>query len=148
MNGRVINGDAALIHHLLKIPQAEIVSQIPPDAQQDHRAIEITAFEHQAPPERAGGVGRTELPEGLQQIQTASANMIDPEEKAVGTVTVKATPSGMLHVIIEMTDLPPGPHGFHIHETGQCTVEDGFESAGGHYAGDKEHGIESENGPH
>src|SRR5690606_11870148 len=72
MNGRVINGDAALIHHLLKIPQAEIVSQIPPDAQQDHRAIEMTAFEHQAPPERAGGVGRTELPEGLQQIRAGS----------------------------------------------------------------------------
>lgn len=79
---------------------------------------------------------------------TASANMINPEEKAIGTVTMKATPSRLLHVIIEMTDLPPGPHGFHIHETGQCSVEDGFESAGGHYAGDKEHGIESGNGPH
>ena len=61
MNGRVINGDAALIHHLLKIPQAEIASQIPTDAQQDHRTIKMTAFEHYVPPERAGGVSRTEL---------------------------------------------------------------------------------------
>ena len=43
--------------------------------------------------------------------------------------------------------LPPGPHGFHIHETGSC--EPPFESAGGHFnpAG-AEHGFHSEAGPH
>lgn len=82
------------------------------------------------------------------QGATASANMINAEEKEVGTVTFNETGSGMLHVIVEMTDLPPGPHGFHVHETGECAVEGGFESAGGHYAGGREHGVESENGPH
>ncbi len=82
------------------------------------------------------------------QEEQVSANMIDAEENEVGTVTFNATPSGMVHIIVEMSDLPPGPHGFHIHETGECDPEGGFESAGGHYAGDMEHGVGSENGPH
>jgi hypothetical protein len=46
MNGYVINRDAALSHHLLKIAQTETIGQIPPDAQKYHRAIKMTAFEH------------------------------------------------------------------------------------------------------
>ncbi|MFC6489743.1 superoxide dismutase family protein [Nitratireductor sp. GCM10026969] len=83
-----------------------------------------------------------------QEAESLSANMINTEESAVGTVTFNATRSGMVHIVVEMTDLPPGPHGFHIHETGECSTENNFESAGGHYAGDMEHGVLSENGPH
>jgi hypothetical protein len=36
VNGRVVNGDAAFGHHLLEITQAEIVGQIPADAEHDH----------------------------------------------------------------------------------------------------------------
>lgn len=79
---------------------------------------------------------------------SVSVNMINREEAEVGTVTINSTPSGMLHVIVEMTDLPPGAHGFHIHETGQCDPASGFESAGGHYAGNREHGAMAEGGPH
>lgn len=89
------------------------------------------------------------IPSAVQaQDPSASVNMINSEESEVGTVTMTTTPSGMLHVVVEMTDLPPGPHGFHIHETGQCDSAGGFESAGGHYAGDKEHGVMAEGGPH
>ena len=42
----MIDGDAALGHHLLKIPQAEIVGQIPADAEQDHGSIKMPALEH------------------------------------------------------------------------------------------------------
>lgn len=84
----------------------------------------------------------------LAQDPTASVNMINAEEKEVGTVTISETASGRLHVMIEMTDLPPGAHGFHIHEIGQCDPAGGFESAGGHYAGEKEHGVMAEGGPH
>ncbi|MDN2567746.1 superoxide dismutase family protein [Aquibium sp. A9E412] len=80
--------------------------------------------------------------------RTASANMINTDEVSVGTVTFNETRSGMLHVIVEMTDLPAGPHGFHVHETGTCDPADGFKSAGGHYAAGKDHGIASESGPH
>ena len=48
MNGRVVNRDAALGHHLLKIAQAQIVSQVPPHAEQDHGSIKMPALEHAA----------------------------------------------------------------------------------------------------
>lgn len=44
INRPVINGDAAFRHHLLEIAKAPVVSQIPPDAQEDHRAIGMTAL--------------------------------------------------------------------------------------------------------
>jgi Cu-Zn family superoxide dismutase len=79
----------------------------------------------------------------------ASAAMIDTAGENVGTVTFEQTASGILHIFVELTDLPPGPRGFHIHETGECDPEGGFESAGGHFSiGDEEHGIHSSAGPH
>jgi len=84
----------------------------------------------------------------LAQEKEASANMINAEGREVGTVTFAETPSGVLHIVVEMTDLPPGAHGFHVHEKGVCEPEGGFESAGGHYAGDDEHGVHSQHGPH
>jgi len=91
----------------------------------------------------------TALTAGMAQAQDqASANMINTNEQSVGTVTFNQTASGMVHVIVEMTDLAPGPHGFHVHETGECDPAGGFKSAGGHYAGEKDHGIEAEGGPH
>jgi Cu-Zn family superoxide dismutase len=35
-------------------------------------------------------------------------------------------------VIAEVTGLKPGPHGFHVHEKGDCSAPD-FSSAGGHF---------------
>ena len=42
----VIDGDAALCHHLLKIAQAEIISQVRPHAEQDHGSIKMPALKH------------------------------------------------------------------------------------------------------
>lgn len=42
----MIDADAALDHHLFRIAQAEVVSQVPAYAQQDHRAIEMETFEY------------------------------------------------------------------------------------------------------
>ncbi len=84
----------------------------------------------------------------LAQQEAATAKMIDTGNKPVGTVTLEATRSGYVRVIVEMAGLPPGPHGFHIHEKGACDPADGFKSAGGHFAAGKEHGVLSENGPH
>jgi superoxide dismutase, Cu-Zn family len=64
----------------------------------------------------------------------ASAAMIDLDGNNVGTVTFTQTASGILHIFVEMTGLPPGPRGFHIHEVGACDPEDGFESAAAHFA--------------
>lgn len=82
------------------------------------------------------------------QQTSATARMAGADGSDNGNVTFNQTKSGMLHIIVEMTNLAPGSHGLHVHEKGACDAAGGFESAGGHYAGGKEHGINSENGPH
>ena len=50
---------------------------------------------------------------------------------AEGTVTF--TPKGdKVTVVANVTGLSPGPHGFHVHEKGDCSASDGM-SAGGHF---------------
>lgn len=47
--------------------------------------------------------------------------------------TVAFTPvNGGLRIVTRVEGLPPGDHGFHIHEFGDCTTPDGT-SAGGHF---------------
>ena len=79
---------------------------------------------------------------------TATAALMDADGKQAGTVEFQATPSGMMLIAASAEGLPVGKHGFHIHETGKCDAADGFKSAGGHLAGDAEHGVLNEGGPH
>jgi Cu-Zn family superoxide dismutase len=80
--------------------------------------------------------------------QTARATFVNQQGQQVGTATVAQTPNGVL-INAEIAGLPPGEHGFHIHETGRCDPTTGFESAGGHYApGGHKHGYLVEGGPH
>ncbi|HEX2256767.1 MAG TPA: superoxide dismutase family protein [Afifellaceae bacterium] len=78
--------------------------------------------------------------------ESATANLQDQDGQDVGTVELHQTPNGV-HIIANLTNLPAGEHGFHIHETGAC--EGDFTSAGGHYnPGGAEHGYLAEGGPH
>ena len=81
--------------------------------------------------------------------EAVTADVIDASGETVGSVTVTQTASGQVLVAAEISGLAPGEHGFHIHETGLCDAEGGFESAGRHYAGegDPAHGL-VEGGPH
>jgi superoxide dismutase, Cu-Zn family len=69
-------------------------------------------------------------------------------ENITGSVEMTETASGMVHVVVRAEGVPEGVHGFHVHETGDCNIDTGFKSAGGHLARGKEHGIESSGGPH
>lgn len=51
----------------------------------------------------------------------------------IGTATVTDAPNGAL-LRIEVKGLPPGWHGLHFHEKGDCSKSD-FTSAGGHVHG-------------
>lgn len=84
-------------------------------------------------------------PEGGATPMIAEIKTAEGESR--GTATLVATPSGQTLVTLELTDMPAGIHGAHIHQTGECTPPD-FETAGGHLAGDKEHGVMAANGPH
>lgn len=68
------------------------------------------------------------------------------ESQPIGEARLRETPSGLV-AMVELRDLPPGEHGFHVHETGACVPP--FDSAGGHFnpAG-RRHGFAAAGGPH
>ena len=93
---------------------------------------------------------------GAASIATAKApntvtvpiNLIDTNGvgKPAGTITISETANG-LEIVTALEGLPPGEHGFHLHEKGSCGPADkdgkpaAGEAAGGHYdpAGTKAH---------
>ncbi|MEO6437528.1 MAG: superoxide dismutase family protein [Tepidisphaeraceae bacterium] len=56
--------------------------------------------------------------------------------KAMGTVTFTAQDDGKTKVVVDLTGVPPGKHGFHIHEKGDLSAPD-LTSTGGHFNPDK-----------
>ncbi len=67
--------------------------------------------------------------------------------EASGTVTFTQVDTGIL-VVADLVGLEPGPHGFHIHEFGDCSASDGT-SAGGHFNPEgTEHGAPSDSHRH
>lgn len=77
--------------------------------------------------------------------ERANVEMKDAAGKSLGNIVVTDTTGGAL-LQVKLTGLPPGLHGFHIHETGKC--EGDFSSAGGilNPLGAK-HGFTNEEGP-
>jgi Cu-Zn family superoxide dismutase len=72
--------------------------------------------------------------------KTAVANIRPAEQastqpsmgKATGTVTFTQVGDDKVKVVIDLQGLPPGKHGFHIHEKGDLSAAD-LSSAGGHF---------------
>ena len=67
-----------------------------------------------------------------------AAQVEGSEDAITGTVRITPTASGVMRVSVDLEGVPAGPHGIHIHETGDCSASD-FKSAGGHLAGDAKH---------
>src|SRR4051794_5907937 len=61
----------------------------------------------------SGGSGAAEL-----RAEMHRATPSGPGE-AVGTITIADSAQGAV-VKTDLTGLPPGPHGFHVHENGSC----------------------------
>ncbi|MCQ0989100.1 superoxide dismutase family protein [Jiella marina] len=85
--------------------------------------------------------GSSDMMEGAKTVEMKGA-----DGGSMGTVSFIPTPQGVI-LDANLSNVPEGTHGFHIHETGLC--EGDFSSAGGHYnPTDKDHGFLAENGPH
>jgi superoxide dismutase, Cu-Zn family len=79
--------------------------------------------------------------------QTAHADIVNSTGQKIGTATF--TPAGAgVRIKVDVTQLPPGTHGIHIHAVGKCEGPN-FTTAGGHFnpAG-KKHGKDNPEGQH
>ncbi|HEX6940190.1 MAG TPA: superoxide dismutase family protein [Longimicrobiales bacterium] len=83
-----------------------------------------------------------------QEPPTARAELIDARGRNVGRASLRETPNGGVLIDLDISGLPPGSHGYHIHRTGRCDPPS-FASAGDHYAPrGRSHGILHPDGPH
>lgn len=78
----------------------------------------------------------------------ATAVLMDQSNISLGTLELTEMEGG-IHITGELTGVPNGDHGIHIHETGMCDTATQFETAGAHYEpGEHKHGAENPDGPH
>lgn len=84
--------------------------------------------------------GCARMQDMMTKTPSASATVLPTKDSTVrGTVKFSQKGDRVL-VAGRITGLTPGPHGFHIHEKGNCTAPDGS-SAGGHFnPGTMKHG--------
>ena len=85
---------------------------------------------------------------GLYDGQRASARLQSRSGSHVTGWVIFTQVGDRVRVTGDLAGHTPGPKGFHIHEKGDCTAPDAM-SAGGHFNPDKkQHGLDSETGPH
>jgi Cu-Zn family superoxide dismutase len=91
--------------------------------------------------------GAAAQPAATSNATTAHADIKDAQGKSLGTATLTQMAHGVV-IKAELSGLPAGPHGFHVHEVGKCEAP-AFTSAGGHFnpTGHK-HGYNAAAGPH
>jgi Cu-Zn family superoxide dismutase len=82
-----------------------------------------------------------------QTKKSAHADIINAQEQKIGTATILPSSSGV-RINVQVSQLPPGTHGIHIHTVGKCEGP-AFTSAGGHFNPlSKQHGKDNPQGPH
>ena len=79
-----------------------------------------------------GDDGRGDDRDHRSRGRVASATLVDATGETVGRVWMREDRrDGVVYLEASVRDLPPGFHGFHIHEFGRCEAP-GFTTAGGH----------------
>jgi superoxide dismutase, Cu-Zn family len=92
-------------------------------------------------------LGLASVAKGQPAPPTARAELRNTAGEIIGQATLSMEAEAVV-ITLEAQKLPPGPHGFHIHEVGTCEAPE-FTTAGGHFnpAG-KQHGLRNPGGPH
>lgn len=104
--------------------------------------LAAAAWAQQQPASQGQSPARSANPD-----RNVTVSMMDAKGRSVGTVEVRQLGHGTVF-ISDLKNLPPGPHGFHIHERGVCDPPQ-FTSAGDHYSPqNKKHGFDSAQGYH
>jgi superoxide dismutase, Cu-Zn family len=89
-------------------------------------------------------------PSPLNRIAVAYSTFQGAAGEPRGTALLWQDPGNIVHVELQLRDLPPGEHGIHFHSVAKC--EGGatpFATAGAHYNPiGREHGLNNPAGPH
>lgn len=87
----------------------------------------------------AGQKGAERAPEQAEQTkevqnteQIGPVPLMPKSGSSVGGTVAMEEVNGKVHVTVMVTGAPPGKHGVHVHEKGDCSAPDAA-SAGGHY---------------
>jgi len=93
--------------------------------------------------------GTTENTDGATANEEVNVSLQDADGNVTANATLTEEQAGEgVNIALEGENLPPGTHGFHIHNTGSCEPP-AFDSAGDHYnPTDANHGFEDPEGPH
>jgi len=82
-----------------------------------------------------------------QAPKSAHAEIINAQGQKIGTAKIEPAKKGV-KIEVNVSQLPPGKHGIHIHAVGKCEGP-AFTTAGGHLNPDtKKHGKDNPEGPH
>jgi Cu-Zn family superoxide dismutase len=81
------------------------------------------------------------------EYAAAATELRNADGEVIGEATFEEVDAGV-RIHFEGQNLPPGIHGFHIHENGECNPPT-FESAGEHFnPTHAQHGLRNPEGPH
>lgn len=90
-------------------------------------------------------------PSPLNRVAVAYATISNSAGEKRGTAEIWQDLDKIVHVDIQVTGLPAGPHGIHFHAVGLCDPAGAtaFASAGAHFNPlGRQHGLDNSTGPH
>lgn len=85
------------------------------------------------------------------RVAAATATIRNAAGEERGTADIWQDRDNVLHVDVQVSGMPPGPHGIHFHAVGLCDASGttAFASAGAHYNPlGRQHGLDNAAGPH
>jgi Cu-Zn family superoxide dismutase len=95
--------------------------------------------------------GCASAPSPLDRAAAGYATIVNAAGEEKGTAELWQDMDKIVHVEVQLLNMPPGPHGIHFHAVGKCEGSGStpFASAGAHFNPlGRQHGLDNAAGPH